>query len=171
MDKDQLIVRRAETSDAAFIVALIDRVQKKLIDSSSLQQIGPVSLAVVEEAISNSFAHILVRAGRRIGSVFVERIPAENRSLLEHWGLTDTTSSYWHLHKLAIEPDEQGQGLGYHFLAGIKSYIATQPQPAIIFLDCWAGNAKLRTFYTRAGFRLQGIHPVADFKVAVFASM
>ncbi len=38
MNKAQLIVRRAQEGDTEFIVTLIDRVQKKLIDSGGLQQ-------------------------------------------------------------------------------------------------------------------------------------
>jgi hypothetical protein len=37
-----------------------------------------------------------------------------------------------------------------------------------VVLDCWAGNGKLRDFYTRAGFRLHGVFPEGDYEVAVF---
>jgi hypothetical protein len=42
------------------------------------------------------------------------------------------------------------------------------PLSATIVLDCWAGNAKLRDFYQRAGFTSHGIFPVQDFEVMVF---
>jgi len=168
MDKKQIIVRKAKEEDVEFIVALIDRVQKKLTDSGSLQQIGPISYATVENYCRNGYAHILVASGRRVCSVFVEAVTVENFPLLETLGLANRKYFFWYLRTLAIEPSEQGHGLGYNFLEGIKSYIHTQPQPALIVLDCWAGNATLRTFYTRAGFQLHGIYPEGDFQVAVF---
>ena len=44
MNEVQLTVRQAQEGDVDFIVDLIDRVQKKLTDSGSSQQIGPVSI-------------------------------------------------------------------------------------------------------------------------------
>ncbi len=168
MDKAQLIVIQAQEKDTEFIVALIDRVQKKLTDSGSLQEIGPVSTAMVKDHIKRNAAHILVEAGQRLGSVFVESVTVESCPYLQPWGLANTLYFPWYLCKLAIEPNEQGRGLGYHFLEGIKFYISTQPQPAMIFLDCWAGNTKLCAFYTQAGFRLHSVYPVDNFEVAVF---
>lgn len=166
MNKAQLIVRKAQREDIEFIVALIDRVQKKLTDSGSLQQIGPVPTAMVKDYIDRSAAHILVESGQRMGSVFVEAV--ESFPYLQQWDLAKSGYFLWFLCKLTIEPDEQGRSLGYDFLEGIKSYMATQPQPAMIFLDCWAGNTALHAFYTRAGFQLHGIYPMDDFDVAVF---
>src|SRR5215471_2163625 len=55
-----------------------------------------------------------------------------------------------------------------HILEGIKAYVASRQPGAIIVLDCWAGNDKLRDFYTRAGFKLHGVFPANGFEVAVF---
>ncbi len=168
MNNAQLHVRQAQGGDVEFIIDLINRVQKKLTSSGSLQQIGPVSTATAINFISRNAAHILVELDRRLGSVFIEPVSVDTSPYLQQWDLASAEYFLWFLHTLAIEPDEQGRGLGYHFLDGIKSYISTQAQPAMIFLDCWAGNAKLRTFYTQAGFRLHGIYPWDDFEVAVF---
>lgn len=171
MNEVKLTVRQAQEGDVAFIVALIDRVQKKLTDSGSLQQIGPVSTATALDYINRDAAHILVESDRRLGSVFVEPVTIESCPYLQQWGLVSRKHFPWFLRKLAIEPDEQGRGLGYLFLNGIKSYISVQPQPAMIFLDCWAGNIKLRTFYTKAGFQLHGVYPADDAEVAVFTHL
>lgn len=40
--------------------------------------------------------------------------------------------------------------------------------PGRALLDCWAGNAALRDFYTRAGFTHLGDFPEADYRVSVF---
>lgn len=69
-------------------------------------------------------------------------------------------------HSLMLEPDEQGKKLGLVFLEEVKRLMA--PLSGTIVLDCWAGNAKLRDFYQRAGFTGHGIFPVKDFEVMVF---
>jgi GNAT superfamily N-acetyltransferase len=165
MVQQPLKVRRAEQDDIAFIVDLSRRVQEKLTASGSLQQIGPIPRETVEAQVNAGTAHILDGGSRRLGSVFVEPVTVGD---LERWKLDDPALKPWFLHKLMLEPGEQGHGLGAHFLRGIKAYVASRQPGAIIVLDCWAGNDKLRDFYTRAGFKLQGVFPANGFEVAVF---
>ena len=165
MVQQPLKVRRAERDDIAFIVDLSRRVQEKLTASGSLQQIGPIPRETVEAQVNAGTAHILDRGSRRLGSVFVEPVPVES---LRRWKLDDPTLKPWFLHKLMLEPGEQGHCLGAYFLEGIKAYIASRQPGGTIVLDCWAGNDKLRDFYTRAGFKLHGVFPANGFEVAVF---
>ena len=160
-----LKVRRAERDDIAFIVDLSRRVQEKLSASGSLQQIGPIPRETVAAQVNAGTAHILDEGSRRLGSVFVEPVPVES---LGRWKLDDPALKPWFLHKLMLEPGEQGRGLGAHFLEGIKAYVASWQPGGTIVLDCWAGNDKLRDFYTRAGFKLHGVFPANGFEVAVF---
>ena len=104
--------------------------------------------------------------GRLVGSVFVE--PASRQTLpeLSGWGLDDPDLRLWHLHKLMIEPEEQGRGLGSILVDAVKEQVASRG--GTIVLDCWAGNEKLRDFYTRAGFRLHGVFPEDGYEIAVF---
>lgn len=165
MVQQPLKVRRAEQEDIAFIVDLSRRVQEKLSASGSLQKIGPIPRETVEAQVNAGTAHILDEGSRPLGSVFVEPVPVES---LGRWKLDDPTLKPWFLHKLMLEPEEQGRGLGAQFLEGIKAYVASRQPVASIVLDCWAGNDKLRDFYTRAGFTLQGVFPANGFEVAVF---
>jgi GNAT superfamily N-acetyltransferase len=70
-----------------------------------------------------------------------------------------------------LEPTEQGKGLGLFFLDAVRQRVVPQGRGTII-LDCWAGNGKLREFYTRAGYYLHGVFAVEGegFEVAVFVS-
>ncbi len=165
MVQQPLKVRRAERDDIRYIVDLSRRVQEKLTASGSLQQIGPIPRETVEAQVNAGTAHILDGGSRRLGSVFVEPVTVGS---LGRWRLDDATLKPWFLHKLMLEPEEQGRGLGAHFLEGIKAYVTSQQPGAIIVLDCWAGNDKLRDFYTRAGFKLHGVFPANGFEVAVF---
>ena len=165
MVQQPLKVRRAEQVDIAYIVDLSRRVQEKLTASGSLQQIGPIPYEMVEAQVNAGTAHILEGGSKRLGSVFVEPVKVES---LGHWKLADPMLKPWFLHKLMLEPGEQGHGLGAHFLEGIKVYVASRQPGGTIVLDCWAGNDKLRDFYTRSGFKLRGVFPANGFEVAVF---
>jgi hypothetical protein len=37
-----------------------------------------------------------------------------------------------------------------------------------LYLDCWAGNKKLRNFYSNAGFDFIGDFPEEDYMISVF---
>lgn len=37
-----------------------------------------------------------------------------------------------------------------------------------IYLDCWAGNEKLKSFYSNAGFNYCGDLPEEDYKISIF---
>src|SRR5215470_9328990 len=136
MVRQSLKVRQAERDDISYIVDLSRRVQEKLTASGSLQQIGPIPYEMVEAQVNAGTAHILVGDSKRLGSVFVEPVTVES---LGHWKFADAMLKPWFLHKLMLEPEEQGHGLGAHLLDGIKVYVASWQPGAIIVLDCWAG--------------------------------
>lgn len=158
-------VRPAAPTDADWMVDLSGRVQRALTAAGSQQQIGPLPLEVVKQAIHAGHAYIFEKTDRRIGSVLVD--PVENNLLmLVQWDLHELPGPLWYLHSLMLEPEEQGKGLGLSFLAGLKHLVI--PTSGTIILNCWAGNAKLRDFYRRAGFTFHSIQPVEDYEVAIF---
>jgi GNAT superfamily N-acetyltransferase len=159
--------RRATLDDASWIVELSARVQDSLTASGSLQQIGPLLLQNTERSIITGHAFVLETRletkEKRLGSVLID--PLETFQL-EQWELPRGSRPSWYLHSLMLEPETQGKRLGLVFLEEVKRLMA--PLSGTIVLDCWAGNAKLRDFYQRAGFTAHGIFPVQDFEVMVF---
>jgi GNAT superfamily N-acetyltransferase len=163
-----LRVRKATKDAANYIAELSARVQEKLTRSGSLQQIGPIPVEQVAEEIEKEAAFLLELEGRPVGSVFVEQVVTPTLvALFKEWGLVDIGRNYYFLHKFLLVPEQQGQGLGPYFIAQIQQIFAAD-RPATIVLDCWAGNTKLREFYSQAGFKLHGIFDEDDFQVAVF---
>ncbi|KAE8441126.1 hypothetical protein EG329_005838 [Mollisiaceae sp. DMI_Dod_QoI] len=85
----------------------------------------------------------------------------------------------WYLHSLMLAPELQGQGLGRAFLRQVLNILEVEMKigdkgkeevkGGIIFLDCWAGNDKLRGFYEAIGFKSWGSFPEKDYEIAVFA--
>ncbi|GHO83606.1 GNAT family N-acetyltransferase [Dictyobacter formicarum] len=165
-----LQVRLARPDEVAYIVDLIDRVQQNLIKTGSLQVIGPISHERVSGYVAAETAFVLEDKGHLLGSVFVSPITAESCPELVRWQLAEVIARPWFLRTLALEPGQQGRGLGLQLLAALKKLLARSDPHATIILDCWAGNSNLRTFYTRAGFKLHGVFPVHDYSVAVFTS-
>lgn len=158
-------VRSATIADSSYIVNLSARVQDALIASGSLQQLGPIPDERVAALVAGSYAHILIDSRRPIGSVFVA--PA-SEEIIARFGPQPFAEGkpVWFLSKLMIEPQQQGKGLGNLLLDAAKDIVTRIG--GVLALDCWAGNDKLRMFYTRAGFRLHGIFPDNQFEVAVF---
>lgn len=53
-----------------------------------------------------------------------------------------------------LHPDVQGKGLGKTLMYGIFECIREGAEHGLgtVFLDCWAGNKKLKEFYRGVGF-------------------
>ncbi len=139
--------------------------QDALTASGSLQQIGPLPVEMVQTSASAGHAYVLENDGQPVGSVLVDPVPAAS-PLRAQWHLSTLSEPLWFLHALMLEPSVQGRGLGLDFLDGVRRLVT--PAGGTIFLDCWAGNDKLRDFYRRAGFTFHGVYPFEDYEVAVF---
>lgn len=166
-----MLVRHAVGEDVAAIVTMSRRVQAALTASGRLQEFGPIPDGVVAAHVAAGTAYVLADAGRILGGVFVAPATGTSHPIVRQWGLDELPGTTFFLNKLMIDPDEQRRGLGYLLLDGVKALVLTAPGDAIV-LDCWAGNDKLRAFYTRAGFHLHGVFPAGTpahpFEVAVF---
>jgi GNAT superfamily N-acetyltransferase len=160
---EQYRVRPATLEDAGWIVELSARVQAALTASGSLQKIGPLPLESTKHSILTGHAHLLESGARGLGSVLIDPL---DTTQAEGWHLPGEQGPWWYLHSFMLEPEEQGKGLGLAFLSEVKRQVA--PFSGAIVLDCWAGNAKLRDFYQRAGFTGHGVFGVEDYEVMVF---
>lgn len=163
--------RPATMDDVDAIAAMSARVQAWLLASDSLQEFGPIPRATVEAHARAGTAHVLDDGGTPIGGVFVEPAASAVTPLLAQelaaLGLSELGERLWWLQKLMVEPDRRGQGLGPLLLAGVQQMMAGHAN-AVIALDCWAGNTKLREFYAAAGFRLRGEFAADGYSVAAF---
>ncbi len=159
-------VRPATTSDIAYIAYLSARIQAKLTASGSQQQIGPVPTAQVASQVAAETAYLLVEGDELLGSVFVEPLTEQMLPDIPRPPQVANGTPLYFLSKLMIEPQMQGYGLGSLLLDAAKEVVAKSG--GILLLDCWAGNDKLRAFYTTAGFKLYGLFPEGDFEISVF---
>jgi GNAT superfamily N-acetyltransferase len=79
-------------------------------------------------------------------------------------GLIDPNNNY--LCRIAILPEYQGQKFGMDIIRFSKEYSRNNGKS--LYLDCWAGNRRLRDFYSGAGFEHLGDVPEDDYFISVF---
>ena len=169
MEQD-IRVRPAIEDDAQWIIDLSARVQESLTLSGSLQEIGPLSAQAVEISTRGGFAYLLEVKGWPIGSVLVEPLDGKysNTQSIQYvrWEVDHLPGPIWYLQSLMIEPTEQSKGLGLIFLGGVMALM--EDEGGTIILDCWAGNAKLRDFYEKAGFIFHDDFPESNYEISVY---
>ncbi|WP_082686941.1 GNAT family N-acetyltransferase [Bacillus sp. FJAT-27445] len=73
-----------------------------------------------------------------------------------------------YLSKIAILPTYQGHGIGREIVSFSCSLAETAGKP--LYLDYWAGNKKLKNFYTGCGLEYMGDFLEEDYFISVFKS-
>jgi hypothetical protein len=168
----EIYVRPARPGDAGVIAEMSRAVQERLTASGSLQEFGPIPEATIAAHIAAQTAHVLADGGAVLGSVFVEcekaRVTPNLAAIFGTLEIPHSVAPRWWLQKLMIVPERQGGRLGLMLLDGVKRHVMARGGATIV-LDCWAGNAKLRDFYARAGFQLHGeFRAEGGYDVAAF---
>ena len=160
-------VRKATILDMPLLREIAQSAQDKLIHAGSVQQIAGYSYRNMGVRIEHGELYVLETFAGILGSVFVEPVTPERFPQITHWDVAPDGCPVCFLYGLVIDPVRQGQGWGRTLLDGLRHRQAFAA-PAVLTLDCWAGNGKLRRFYSEAGFRLHGEFPESDYQVAVF---
>ncbi|WP_444684490.1 GNAT family N-acetyltransferase [Alkalicoccus luteus] len=150
-----MIVQRAEKADAAAVTALLNRVTKRLLDINMMQWDYPWDEAAVIAQIDRGERYILISGDHVIGTFAMKQI---NEPMT-----FPVAPGSCYLFELAVEPVYQGQKIGQKLLEEAKLITA-----GTLYLDCWAGNEKLRDYYTKAGWKEAGVYPVNDYEICVF---
>ena len=163
-------VRSAVSTEANRLLEIAQAAQNKLTRAGSVQQIAGYSAQNVRTRMERSELFVLEACGNILGSAFVEPVTAERFPQIARWNAVPKGCPAWFLYGLVIHPEQQGRKWGQRLLQGICRQIG-MAAPAALLLDCWAGNARLRRFYTDAGFVLHGVFPEEEYEVAVFRRM
>ncbi|KAI5358024.1 Putative GNAT domain, acyl-CoA N-acyltransferase [Septoria linicola] len=166
---DTVIPATLEDTDS--IVKLSATVQDALTTSGSLQIIGPLKPEIVRAEISDKRCYIIKDTSVLTACAFYRQMTAEFISKEYEGRVLDIAmhpEPWLYLHSVVLRPDMQGRGLGNVLMAVVAHQISQSLRRGTLFLDCWAGNDKLRAFYTRAGFRFVEDVPKKDYVVTLF---
>lgn len=153
-------IKLADKSSVDSIVELLNKVTLNLHRKNINQWIYPWNFKDVEEDIENRKTYIIRIDSQLAGTFSIKDTGSMND------GLTVIEPGNLYLYRIAVLPEYQGKNIGlqivdYAFKISIDS-------KKILYLDCWAGNKKLKDFYLKAGFDLCGDFPEEDYMVSVF---
>ncbi len=164
---DEFQVREAAASELPLLLVTAQAAQDKLTHGRSAQQIAGYLAQNVRERTERGEMFVLEVSGSVIGSAFVEPVTPKRFPQIASWNAVAGCRPAWFLYGLVVHPEHQGRKWGRVLLHGIcrQEKLAA---PAVLLLDCWAGNANLRRFYTDTGFYLHGVFPEEEYEVAVF---
>ena len=167
MGKQAVSSRAAKPADIDDIVSVSIRVQEALTASGSLQRIGPLARSTVSYAVEEGRIYVAIdEPGRVIGCVMFRPIDEDYFAPSPDFNITDYPKPWWYLHSMMLLPEYQGSGHGLKLFEGVREILALHGGSG--FLDCWAGNEKLRKFYAGTGCRYVATLPEEDYEIAVF---
>lgn len=151
-------IKPAEIADAVEITELLKKTTLYLHEKGINQWSSPWNSDIVKADIKNGHVYVLTIDDLICGTFSVKDADGFDYLLIEQG------SKY--LYRIAILPEYQGMNLGREVLNYVCEY--SRSLKKALYLDCWAGNKKLREFYSNAGFKFMGDFPEEDYFVTVF---
>ncbi len=150
----------ADLKNCHEIVELYNEVTLKLLRKGIHQWDYPWRVDCVKDAIQKREVYKAELDGSIVGAFWIGE--ANNFSGL----LVEKGSLY--LSKIAILPHFQGHGIGREIVSFARSF--ANNTGTAMYLDCWAGNDKLRQFYLECGLEYLGDLPEEDYLISVYKS-
>ncbi len=155
-----ITVRRAEPADEAAVPALLEAAATWLWGRSIRQwEPGSFSAAEYGVAVPGRTAYLAEMGGQPVGTFALQWADPDV------WGVRPPDAGY--LHSLAVDRAYARRGVGALMLEAAAAQVRAAGR-AYLRLDCWAGNAVLRRYYTGLGFTPCGDRYLATYSVALF---
>ncbi|SFG33935.1 GNAT family N-acetyltransferase [Sporolactobacillus nakayamae] len=151
-------IRAAKPSDLTQILTILNEVSRDLQEKGVNQWNYPWDQEPIEDALKQNQAFMLTLGNHVIGTFFISEIDAISTCVIKPQSL--------YLNKIALLPEYQGKNYGSEIMKFALLYAEKQHKPA--YLDCWAGNDRLKTFYKTHGFDYLGDYPEANYSISVF---
>ena len=153
-------IKLAKRINATTIVDLLNNVTLKLHEKNINQWEYPWDLKEIERDIENRNTYIVTTSGSLILGTFSIRY-LETKTWIP---IIEPNNLY--LYRIAVLSEYQGNNIGLK----IMNYACQSARASkqILYLDCWAGNEKLKNFYTKAGFVFCGDFQEEDYEISVF---
>ncbi|WP_226675226.1 GNAT family N-acetyltransferase [Mesobacillus jeotgali] len=131
--------------------------------------LNAASLALLDKGINQwTYPWDAQRLVKQLGFLHVGTVSG---NVIATFGIKDLNG--WHvgnigkyLYQIAIHPEFQGKGYGSEITSWACQYARRLGEE--LYLDCWAGNKKLKDFYSGNGFEYVGDFPEEDYHISVF---
>lgn len=152
-------IKLAERSNANSIVELLNIVTLRLHRKNIKQWTYPWDFKEIEKDIKSRNIYKITKNQLIIGTFSIKDIGTKT------W-LPDSNAKALYLYRIAILPEYQRKNIGQQIID--FAFQISRDSKKTVYLDCWAGNEKLREFYTKSGFEFCGDFPEEDYMVSVF---
>ena len=152
-------IRMAETNEASFIVELLNCVTLDLHKKNINQWTYPWRVHEIYDEIKNKHIYIIMKGHVIIGIFSLKDIN-------ENFEVNFIKSRSIYLYRIAILPEYQGKNIGKEIINYAYGYSENVNKP--LYLNCFAGNEKLRSFYLKSGFDFCGDFPEEGYSISVF---
>ncbi len=152
-------IRLAEKEDLKPIVELLNNVTLNLLRKNINQWTLPWDSYVIGGDIENGNVYIMTSNEYIIGTFSL-------RNMSSNLSINISESNNLYLYRIAILPEYQGKDAGCELID--YAVQISRNLGKSLYLDCWAGNEKLKTFYSKAGFNYCGDFPEEDYQISVF---
>ena len=153
-------IKLAKITNTTTIVELLNKVTIKLHEKNINQWENPWDLKKVERDIDNRNTYIVTTADTLILGTFSIRY-LETKTWIP---IIEPNNLY--LYRIAVLPEYQGKNIGLEIIK--YACQSSRASKQVLYLDCWAGNEKLKNFYTEAGFEFYGDFQEEDYEISVF---
>ncbi|UYZ23822.1 GNAT family N-acetyltransferase [Mesobacillus jeotgali] len=146
-------IRPAILEDVKEILTILNAASLALLDKGINQWPYPWDEDTLLEQLG--FLHVGTVAGKVIATFGIKD--------LKGWHVGKSGK---YLYQIAIQPEYQGKGYGSVITGWACEYARRLVEE--LYLDCWAGNTKLKDFYSENGFEFVGDFPEEDYYISVF---
>ncbi|MBP1041708.1 GNAT family N-acetyltransferase [Vagococcus sp. BWB3-3] len=148
----------AKIADIDLVTSILNRVTLDLLEMGIRQWRYPWQPASVKKEIGLHNVY-LVKVGEEVVGTFFLGTQQQIESL-------GVTRKALYLSRIAVLPDYQGMSFGTTILrfceeAGVIAGLS-------VYLDCWSGNEKLKTFYQQQNCHYLGDFSEADYQISGF---
>lgn len=153
-----MMIRLATLDDKERVLGILNKVTLDLHAKGILQWDYPWDADRLASEIQMNYVYVLLKNEQIVGTFCIKEIDELSELKIDY------RSNY--LYQIAIIPDYQGNKLGSVITDFACSY--AKEVNKTLYLDCWAGNEKLKGFYSNNGFAYQGDFPQDDYFISIF---
>ncbi|WP_052759657.1 GNAT family N-acetyltransferase [Paenibacillus sp. DMB20] len=151
-------IKSAGLGQTEQIVYILNEVTLDLHRKGIKQWTYPWTIRDIEKDVHNNDVYVLWDGHRAIGTFTI--------SVIDHICGMAVEQNSKYLSRIAVLPDYQGKNAGSKIMEFARSSV--DGTPFSLYLDCWAGNANLKQFYSAHGMLYVGDYKEADYFVSIF---
>jgi GNAT superfamily N-acetyltransferase len=139
------------------VLKLLNEVTIDLHKKGINQWVYPCDSSEIEADLNEGNIYLMRSGGIMIGTFSLKDIDSAN---------FPTVAESKYLYRIAVLPEYQGKKFGLKIVNYCKKL--SRDFNKTLYLDCWAGNEKLRSFYSDSGFEHIGDFPEDGYLISAF---